>query len=74
MAKERASIKGSEVVSVRVGQVWTVVKIRIPTKPLVSWGEKMEPKRHKGASNAAKKAVKTKAEKAALAAAAVAGN
>ena len=73
MAKERVGIRGSKVVSVEVGKVWTFVTVRIPTEPVVRWSEKMDPIRHKGASDAAKKAVKTKRDKKG-AAAAEAGN
>ena len=66
MAKERAAIRGSEVVSVKVGKVWTVVMIKIPTANLVRQGAKMDPMRRKGAAQPAKKAwVKRRAKKVA---------
>jgi len=45
MSKERACIRGSEVVSVEVGKVWTIVKIKIPTETVVRRGVKRNPER-----------------------------
>ncbi len=69
MPKERASIKGGEVVSVEVGKVWTVVKIKVPTAYVVKQGLKRNPESPAKASRPPNKAwVKIKANKAAAAA------
>ena len=44
MPKVAASIKGSEVISVHVGPVWTVIKLRVPTATVVKRGKKRNPK------------------------------
>ena len=59
MAKERASIKGGEVINVKVGKVWTVIKLKIPTASLVNRGLEQKPTRPAKASKPAKKAWKT---------------